>query len=90
MTEECFLHYETVQDDAVSTLSTLDSWKTIFNAARIPNDTAVVEPQHQYLPEDKFPKIKFHKSCRAKFTIKHNVKKLDDGTYIYIYIYIYI
>ena len=54
MTEKCFLDYETVQDDAVSTLSTLDSWKTIFNAARIPNDTAVVEPQHQYLPEENF------------------------------------
>ena len=80
--DDCFLHFESVKEDALSTLNSTESWKTILNAAKIREYSKILE-LNENLPDGKFPNIKFHKSCRAMFTMKRDLKKSQTANKIY-------
>ena len=65
--EECFLHYPSVDvNEKLLSLSSVDSWNTILNAAKIRNNEKVIRLQES-VNEGYYPGIKFHKTCRSVY-----------------------
>ena len=78
MDNKCCIHYDTVDETKLVSLTSIESWKTLLRAATILNHTAIVELSGK-LKEDEIPQLSYHKTCRPMFTLKRDLQKLDQS-----------
>ena len=64
----CIIHHTNASDNLVS-IQSMESWKTLLNAATIRHPQAVLNVASN-LPGGVVPKIKYHQKCRSTFTMK--------------------
>lgn len=57
-------------------LSGIESWKT-FNAAKVQNDKDL-RKNCSNSTKTTSPKLSYHKSCRARYTLKRDLEKLPE------------
>ena len=75
--EGCICHYYSVnKNELLVTLSNIEAWNTLLNAARIRQHSKILNLVGSE-QENGYPVVKYHKSCRAIFTLK---RKLDQLT----------
>ena len=74
--DECFFHHEVVdKNEKLQSLSCVSAWKAITEAAKVRKNQNVISLA-ETVEEGTFPSIKFHKSCRAMFTMKRDLDKI--------------
>ena len=78
MTEKCCIHYDSVKEAKLITLSQTDksSWETLLSAARIRNHENIIRIGRS-LTDGEIPKLKYHKVCRSMFVLKRNLNKIQ-------------
>lgn len=77
--EDCIIHCTNSSDELV-TIQSLESWKTLLNAATIRQHHAVLQVAST-LAEGVVPDIKYHRKCRSTLTMKKlldNIKKKNE------------
>ena len=77
--DECFFHHEVVdKNEKLQSLSSVSAWKTIIEAAKVRKNQNVISLA-ETVEEGTFPSIKFHKSCKAMFTMKRDLDQIRNA-----------
>ena len=63
------------KDDHLATVKTLESWQTLYEAARVRSHAPILELA-KHLEGNKIPKILYHRKCRSIFTMKRDLETL--------------
>ena len=61
--------------DQLATVKTLESWQTLYEAARARSHAPILELE-KHLEGNKIPKILCHRKCRSIFTTKRDLETL--------------
>ena len=65
MDNKCCIHYDTVDETKLVSLTSIESWKIVELSGK--------------LKEDEIPQLSYHKTCRSMFTLKRDLQKLDQS-----------
>ena len=74
--DACCIHYESVRDVKLASLTTFKSQKTLLDAAKKRKHQKPLEVASK-LEESEVPKLSYHKTCRLMFTLKRDLEKLQ-------------
>ena len=72
---DCTIHC-TNSADALVTLESMESWKTLLHAARIRNNQRILEVSKEYDGKG-VPFFQYHRNCRSVFTMKRDLEKIQ-------------
>eukprot|EP00745_Piridium_sociabile_P027749 TRINITY_DN44663_c0_g1_i3.p1 TRINITY_DN44663_c0_g1~~TRINITY_DN44663_c0_g1_i3.p1 ORF type:complete len:1606 (-),score=395.32 TRINITY_DN44663_c0_g1_i3:590-5317(-) len=72
----CIIHCSNDETDKLTSPESVDSWKTVLNAAEIRKHGPILEIA-KGLHEDEIPQIQYHRKCRSIFTMKKLLQKLQ-------------
>ena len=73
----CCVHDSSVAEtEKLYSLSGLNSWNTLKNAAKITQYLPILEIAST-LPEDKVPYLSYHRKCRSIFTMKSCLDRIQ-------------
>ena len=74
--DACCMHYESVRDLKLVSLTTFESWKTLLDAGKKRKHQKPLEVASK-LEESEVPKLSYDKNCRSMFTLKRDLEKLQ-------------
>ena len=74
-TLDCIINC-TSSTDALVTLESMKSWKTLLHAARIRNNQRILEVSKEYDGKG-VPFVQYHRNCRSVFTMKRDLEKIQ-------------
>ena len=74
--DACCIHYESVRDVNLESLTKFESQKTLLDAAKKRKHQKLLEVASK-LEESEVPKPSYHKTCRSMFTLKRDLEKLQ-------------
>ena len=72
--DRCCIHYDKVEESKLVTLSTLDSWTTLLNAAKKRSYSPLLKVSDE-TPSGTIPSLVYHKTCRSMFTLKRDLQQ---------------
>lgn len=75
--KQCIIHQETAKEDNDRLVTPQDyqSWKTLFEAAKVRNYSPILDIAKE-LGEKDIPRIYYHRKCRSLFTMKRDLETL--------------
>ena len=74
---ECCIHHESTSDTKLVELSSVDSWNKLLAVAEIRKREEILnlkDKEHV----DKYPHLKYHKSCRSLFVNQKLLQKIKE------------
>lgn len=71
----CCIHYDSTEDDDLLSLSSIESWITLLEAAELINDSNTINVAAD-LEDGEVPKLMYHKTCRTRYTLTRDLDKL--------------
>ena len=71
----CCIHYDSTKDENLPSLSSIESWITLLEAAKLRNDSNIINVAAD-LQDGEVPELMYHKTCRARYTLKRKLDKL--------------
>ena len=69
------IYYDSTKDENLRSLSIIESWITLLEAAKLRNDSNIINVTAG-LEDGEVPKHMYHKTCRARYTLKRDLDKL--------------
>jgi hypothetical protein len=75
---DCVIHCSN-SSDALVTLDSHASWKTLLNAAQIRNHEKILEVSRSVEPGG-YPYLQYHRRCRSLFTMKRDLEKIKGSS----------
>ena len=67
------IHYDSTKDENLRSLSSIESWITLLEPAKLRNDSIINVAAD--LEDGEVPKPMYHKTCRALYALKRNLNK---------------
>ena len=71
----CCIYYDSTKDEILGSLSSIESRITLLEAAKLRNDSNIMNIAAD-LEDGEVPKLMYHKTCRARYTLKRELHKL--------------
>ena len=78
MIENCIIHYNSVSEKKLVKLSSESSWKTLLQAANRRGFQPILDLSIT-VPDEEYPPLKYHKTCRSMFTLKRDLHVYSCG-----------
>ena len=71
----CCIHNDSTKDENLRSLSRVESWITLLEAAKLRNDSNIINVAAD-LEDGEVPKLMYRKTYRAQYTLKRDLDKL--------------